>query len=396
MTDPDETDHASTFHPRAKSYTPFTSLGHSIQGMPFFGGTAPWTPLPVPIAPVPPNFHVCDPFYGDRLALSPCILAAGRLPRGSTFITYDQDHTPYSLPTTSQYGSCQVRAAYAFPDGNEIVDGRIAWPPDVLRNAASWIISQCVMPNSWGGFATISLESMMDWITNGTTTYAEINNGPWPVNSVFITVTVSEIDHDNEKNRMRDRNPGYVDPSVAEALSDALGHAGNMAGATQLSAWAGRMSRGSSFAWWSAFTKQTPAQREDRMTYVCDAQLGSPVSADCSQLGYSKLGPLSDSLTVGPGYAVKILTYKTCKAAITASSDIVLTWSQIKVALASLINECVKHPLRPPLGGRAHAANQLPGKFIGRGTERKEYFTAGAGGMNALPPHVDITLSRQN
>ncbi|KAL9122037.1 MAG: hypothetical protein Q9187_001414 [Circinaria calcarea] len=234
---------------------------------------------------------------------------------------------------------------------------------------------------------------MVDWITDSTTTYAQISLGPWPVDSVFVTVTVSQLDHDNEKNRVRDRNPGYVDPSVAEALSDGMLQAGNLVGARKLSSWAGRMSRGSSFAWWAAFTERTAAREKDRMAYVCDAKLGSPLPADCSQLRYSELGPPSDSLTVGPGFAVKTVVYKTCKVAITATTDIVLTWSQITAALSALIDECVKHPRRLSRGGRAHAGGPLAGRVNVRGIERNE-FTA-FGGTHALPRHVSITLSRQ-
>lgn len=364
--------------------------------MPFLGATAVWTPLPVPVPLLPPDFHLCDPFYGDRLSYFSCIQAAGRLPTGNTFVTYGRDHMPYSLPTTIQWGGCQVKVAYAYPDDEAALDGHIFWRPDVLRNAASLIISQCVAPFRWGGFATISLSSMVHWITNDTTTDAQISNGPWPVNSVFVTVTVSQLDADNEKNRVRDRNPGFVDPSVAEALADGMWQArtGTLAGARRLSSWASRMSRGSSFPWWAAFTERTAARERDRMAYVCDAKLGSPLPADCSRLRYSELGPPSDSLTVGPRFAVKTVVYGTCKVAITATTDVVLTWSQITAAVSSLIDECVKHPLRVSRGGRAHGGGPLTGKVNSRGIQRNE-LTA-VGGTHALPRHVSITLSRQN
>lgn len=55
--------------------------------------------------------------------------------------------------------------------------------------------------------------------------------------------------------------------------------------------------------WWH---EDTPSEL-DTMEYTCDAKLGAPGSADCSQVAYSQLGYPSDSVSVGPA-SPKILS----------------------------------------------------------------------------------------
>ena len=60
--------------------------------------------------------------------------------------------------------------------------------------------------------------------------------------------------------------------------------------------------------WWGDETgthngpQDSPSQDgEDNMEFDCDAGLGIPTAADCSQLDYSQLGPSSDIVSIGPG-----------------------------------------------------------------------------------------------
>ena len=60
------------------------------------------------------------------------------------------------------------------------------------------------------------------------------------------------------------------------------------------------MSRTGQTAWW------TEAASPDEMTYECDADLGSPLLTECTQIEWNQLGPASvsppsDTVTVGPG-----------------------------------------------------------------------------------------------
>ena len=59
--------------------------------------------------------------------------------------------------------------------------------------------------------------------------------------------------------------------------------------------------------WWGDETgthngpQDSASQDGDNMDFDCDANLGIPTAADCSQLDYSQLGPLSDIVSIGPG-----------------------------------------------------------------------------------------------
>lgn len=67
----------------------------------------------------------------------------------------------------------------------------------------------------------------------------------------------------------------------------------------------GRMDRNSDFEWgtgnpWYGRYGEETLPRET-MTYACDAKLGNPQPVDCSQLQYSQMDPISDSLSLEPG-----------------------------------------------------------------------------------------------
>ena len=148
----------------------------------------------------------------------------------------------------------------------------------------------------------------------------------------------------------------------------------------------GMIRGGSSPSWYN-----TPTETEslsDEMTYECDSGLGSPTVADCSSVEWAQLGPASDTLSVGPNTI--FLHSNTCYLAISATITVVLIWQQIQAALAALMNTCVQHPYQPPQGGRAYYGSHRVYPS-GRKNKRQSNFT----GLDALPPHVNLTLFEQ-
>ena len=67
----------------------------------------------------------------------------------------------------------------------------------------------------------------------------------------------------------------------------------------QVVAWtaqAERMAPGETTPWWEI----APSVADDKMSYECDAKLGSPSEVDCAQVQWHQLDPSSaDTLTVG-------------------------------------------------------------------------------------------------
>ena len=149
---------------------------------------------------------------------------------------------------------------------------------------------------------------------------------------------------------------------------------------------AASMQRGSSKTWFPA-ASMAAMQTAYEMAYECDGSLGNPSETDCSQLEWSQLGPPSDTVSVGPGNATFVHS-NSCYLAVSASTDIVLSWQQIRAAVEALLVICVMHPLSSPQGGRAYYKTQ-PKMLEGR--RRKRDVT----GLDALPPHANITVFEQ-
>ena len=109
---------------------------------------------------------------------------------------------------------------------------------------------------------------------------------------------------------------------------------------------------------WSSPSSTPPYE----MTYLCDASLGAPSSANCSNIDYSLFGAPSDTVMIGPG-SPKVLTLGSCSVAVSAASSIVITWNQIKLALEGLLLYCVSTPWQSPIGGRAYFGPQVSPAF---------------------------------
>ena len=82
----------------------------------------------VDIAPVPPNFYVCDSLlYGSTLNYEECLQLVRDLPVGDAPRQYsipartaDRDRIPYVLPITAQSENCRIVIEISGPnyDGN--------------------------------------------------------------------------------------------------------------------------------------------------------------------------------------------------------------------------------------------------------------------------------------
>ena len=136
--------------------------------------------------------------------------------------------------------------------------------------------------------------------------------------------------------------------------------------------------------WWSTpRTRTVEMPALDDMAYDCDASLGVPDAADCSQIDYSQLGAPSDRLMIGPN-SPKILSSSelamqrwissrwliiqdTCSFAVTSTNPVVITWDAVKTALQTIIAICVMNPLSPMAGGRAYTS--LGDGVLGRGID---------------------------
>ena len=103
-------------------------------------------------------------------------------------------------------------------------------------------------------------------------------------------------------------------------------------------------------SWWDAV--KTSSTLQDEMTYTCDAALGVPREADCKQLEFSQLGPPSDTIVLARD-SIKRYSTNDCNFAVEASTNIVITWAQITVALDALVDLCVS-TARSATGGKAY------------------------------------------
>ncbi|MCJ1234526.1 hypothetical protein MMC14_002487 [Varicellaria rhodocarpa] len=267
--------------------------------------------------------------------------------------------------------------------------------PRTLRALVAVTIQTCVVGSGRGGFSTMGIERLFNYLRDpnpSTSPYID----PIPDNTAFITATVHGINLINP-------TPGDQDPSVPLALSSLFGlqaslqtedsheryislmesalYLGDASGQPGDRAWWDRGSTGSE-------TAQKALLASDEMIYECNSRLGSPSSVYCSQIEWSQLGPPSDMLALDPS-SPTILHQEDCYLAITATVALALTWRQIRAAIDTLLNTCVNHPYNPPQGGRAYFGT-LP--YLSAGHGKRDTVS----GLNALPPHANITVFQQN
>ena len=179
--------------------------------------------------------------------------------------------------------------------------------------------------------------------------------------------------------------------TIPLALADSLLKEGSVELSTKLKDQALQMIRqdGSrSLPWYEGvFSEPAPV---NEMINERESRLGSPLPLDCGKLEFPGLEALTDTVKVGPG-ADRFFSLGTCGLAVSATVQLVPTWQQIKTALNSLVAECITHPLKPPVGGRAYF--NPPGASASVSLRR--YSDSSLNGLNALPPHTNITLFRR-
>lgn len=206
--------------------------------------------------------------------------------------------------------------------------------------------------------------------------------------------------------------PGHYDPTTGGAIFSALyekllntpfnsplwNSLSSMA--EQINVYWGNMVRGDGTRPWynshrlgssSNPSQGTPTPSKDTTTYKCDAKLGRPKQVDCSQLLYSQLSHLKQSLSLQPGLT-QFLHSETCNIGVSVSRSTTITWKQIQSAVTEIIEACVNNPLKSATGGRAFYGHQ-PMFNIDIAGKRKRKRDSDA--LNALPPGVNITLFQQ-
>ncbi|MCJ1227305.1 hypothetical protein MMC12_003960 [Toensbergia leucococca] len=284
-------------------------------------------------------------------------------------------------------GSCVISVNSAGPAAAET---NVFWiVPNEIRQMAGWLISRCaISANGIGGLYTTGVGDMIQHITDPDANLS----APYPTSSTFITVTITGPD-------FLVKSPGDTDPEIAVLLTDRLsGYTGHFKVGSKLytlysSRWsnfigkAASTKRGGDSTIWDPY--EPPAA--DKMTYECDANLGSPAAVDCLQLQYQHPGSPTDTVTI-PSNRVRLFSYKSCYLGVSSTIATVLTWQQIQAALDTLMSICVQNPVHSSIGGRAFYGTQP--QFSARQLASSSDAGAGADitGLNALPPHANATL----
>ena len=262
--------------------------------------------------------------------------------------------------------------------------GLLAQPNQLYLIAVS-LCQACVEDSGRGGFATLDMIHAVDWAIDSTSQW---RTRP-PIAMAFLTIMVS-----GPTGRLY--KPGSYDPEIAVAIGatirkfDASRDGSQPAPSVvrKLEYWEYRseqMQRGGTDETWWAISPPLDAS----MNYECDERLGSPASVDCADVEWNQLSPSSDILNIRPG--VLFLHSKTCFLAISAAIFLTVTWKQIRVGVAALLNLCNNNPLQAPQGGRAYFQTR-PISISGKYKRQAKNVS----GLNALPPHLNITIFEQS
>ena len=269
--------------------------------------------------------------------------------------------------------------------------------PSAFRTLAAQVIQKCVGEyGRIGGFTTYRMGPLFDFLLANDPSPAH----PIPSSTAFITLTVS-----GPSGELMD--PGNKDPVIPSYLADLFDAQAEETPLDNVKYWRDTLwaeffrsrSLGDGQGWVLSDSAQiSAAVASNEMAYECDTNLGAPNVVDCGGIEWEHvLGSDSDTITVGPGQAT-FLHKNSCYMAITASIALVLTWAQIRVALSALMTTCIQNPLNiHPQGGKAfHAAPTISPPVSRKKGKKKKRDKEGLSGLNALPPHANITLFQQN
>ena len=146
------------------------------------------------VAPDYPDFHLCDRAYGQHLTESDCLVATELLS------SYISQHPLLSLPRTgtctlasTSHGQCLrlyivTYCLHGFGISNPLSGDcfltlEIAGPAfhslqridaTIVDEMASWVILQCVVINTGiGGFITLKLTNLIDYVTQPGANFAD-------------------------------------------------------------------------------------------------------------------------------------------------------------------------------------------------------------------------------
>ena len=248
--------------------------------------------------------------------------------------------------------------------------------PNSVLVLAGQVVHQCPgVRQEIGGFGTLGLSDVLKYTGTGQDFTQNVQQ-PWPSNIAFLTVSATP-------SNMQTNYPGDTDPAIPLGFAVASGVDPTVH--DNLVRTAASMQRGGTTPWWNLQTDSSDGQ----VHYECDTWLGNPSANDCTQIEWSQLEPAgSDSVVVGP-QSPTFLHQNTCFLAISSTSSIILTWTQIQTAVEALVNICIQAPVEAASGGRAFY-EQTPAKRTNR--ERRD---GGITGLNALPPGVTIYIFEQ-
>ncbi|KAL8798690.1 MAG: hypothetical protein Q9200_007721 [Gallowayella weberi] len=146
----------------------------------------------------PQDFDICDRRYGTNLDIPRCDVAVARLDSGPARI-------PYRI--SDQEGGCMVSVEVAGPH----LPQTYSLIPDVVQSLASHVINECVGKDGRsGGFATLDLGRLIDFVLNPSTAFP----ANYPSSTTFLTVSITSSDKKNP-------SPGNYDPIIADTLAGA-------------------------------------------------------------------------------------------------------------------------------------------------------------------------------
>ena len=279
-----------------------------------------------------------------------------------------------------------------------------AWAiPDYIHLRAQLLLERCVRAAGLGGSATLDFQNLISWATVNPVNPLFDALPPVPASASFFTVTIS-----GPSDKLH--SPGDYNPIVPRALRDENERAYHAESKERLldphmiayldraNFWESQgeamsTTGDTSTPWW-----RPQPRNSNQMSYLCDDGLGNPSFFDCLQVQLNQLNHPGDSLTVGPGL-VQFLHSNNCFVAVSATVDLVLTWSQIRIAIATLMGTCVNQPYHTDSrGGRAYHKS-APASSVPPNRDksaRRKRNPDELTGLNALPPGTNVTIFEQS
>ena len=284
-----------------------------------------------------------------------------------------------------------------------------AWVvPDNIHSRAELLLERCIRGTTpgrsvgLGGSATLHFQQLASWAVINPVDPLYGTIPPVPASASFFTITISgptdELYSPGDYNpivpwALRDANERAYDSEAEQRLDSEVIEYLDRANFWSRQAEAMSIEDDMLTSWW-----QSQPWNSSQMVYQCDVALGNPSPYDCGQVQLSQISVPGDSLTVGPG-TVHFLHSNTCFIAVSATVNVVLTWSQIRIAIAALVGACVNTPYHTmSVGGRAYYKALLSPQSkdsINVRSKRKNTDEFSISGLNALPPGTNVTIFQQ-